>query len=302
MEPRAKPAKAKVATRPAVARQTRAGDHATVRGLEQRLAEALEQKAAMSEVLSVISHAAFDLQPVFDMVAERAVRLCAANKAFVYRLDGDVLRMAAAHGASPELIEFAARNSIAPGRHSGAARAALTRETVHIADVRTDPEYTFGGARVDPIRTVLAVPILKRSQLLGVIVIYRLEVKPFTDAQITLIQAFADQAAIAIENVRLLAELQARNRDLTVALDEKTATGEILRVISRSQTDVQPVFDAIAANVLRLCDARFSSIYRFDGELIHLVALANVTPEAAAAFRSVYPTRRAEAAPPTAPS
>ncbi len=245
----------------------------------------------MSEVLTTISRSTFDLQPVFEMMVERAVRLCAAKRAFVYRLDGSILRMAAAYGASPELREFAERNPISPGRHSGVARAALERRTVHIADVRADPEYSFGAARVDPIRTVLAVPVLTPVQLLGVVVIYRLDVAAFTDAQIALIQAFADQAAIAIENVRLVNELEERNRDLTVALDQQTATSEILRVISSSRTDLRPVFDAIVRSAVRLCGAEHSVAARFDGELLHPLAHHGFSAEALEILLRRFPMR-----------
>src|SRR5262249_46243556 len=151
---------------------------------------------------------------------------------------------------------FVDQNPIALGRASISARAALERRTVHVADVQADPEYAYAVRDVDPIRTILAVPMLKGDDLVGTITIYKLEMKPFTDKQIALVETFADQAVIAIENVRLFTELQASNRELTTALDTQTATSDILRVISRSQTDVQPVFDAIADSALRLCDAK----------------------------------------------
>jgi two-component system, NtrC family, sensor kinase len=138
-------------------------------------------------------------------------------------------------------------------------------------------------------RTMLATPLLREGMPLGVIALFRTEVKPFSDKQLALLRTFADQAVIAIENVRLFTELEARNSDLTVALDQQTATSEILRVISSSQTDVQPVFETMAANALRLCDAKFSAIFRFDGELIHLAALHNANPESTAAARGAFP-------------
>jgi GAF domain-containing protein len=252
------------------------------------LSEALEQQTATSEVLKVISRSAFDLQPVFDTVAENGVRLCEAERAFVYRFDGKFLRMAASHNASPELKEFLLQNPIAPGRHSTSARAALERKTVHVHDVRADPEKTY-GLNIEPIGTMLGVPMLKGAELVGVILIYRLEVKPFTDKQIALIETFADQAVIAIENVRLFTELEARNRDLTEALEQQTATSEILRVISQSQTNVQPVFDAIAAAALKLCAASSANVFTFDGELIHLASFVNVSPAYVDALKDFYP-------------
>jgi two-component system, NtrC family, sensor kinase len=262
--------------------------------LEARNSElrvALEQQTATSELLKVIGRSTFDLQPVFETLAENAVRLCGANRAFVFRFDGQLLRAAATHGSSPELIEFVKQNPIAPGRHSGTARAALERRTIHIHDVLADPEYTYGAKDVDAVRTILGIPILRAAELLGVFMIFKLEVSPFTDGQIALMETFADQAAIAIENARLLTELQAKNASLTESLEQQTATSEILRVISSSPTDVQPVFETIAANALRLCSATFSAVFRFDGELIHLAALHNLSnPEGAEALRRIFPS------------
>ena len=261
--------------------------------LEARNSElrvALEQQTATSELLKVIGRSTFDLQPVFETLAENAVRLCGANRAFVFRFDGQLLRVAATHGSSPELIAFVEQNPIAPGRHSGAARAAFERRTIHIHDVLADPEYTYGAKDVDAVRTVLGIPILRADELLGVFMIFKFEVQPFTDGQIALMETFADQAAIAIENARLLTELQAKNASLTEALEQQTATSEILRVISSSPTDVQPVFETIAANALRLCAATFSAVFRFDGERIHLAALHNMqNPEGAEALRQAFP-------------
>ena len=178
------------------------------------LTEALEQQTATSDVLEVISRSAFDLRAVFETVAESSVRLCGADRAFIFRFDGELLRMAVAYNSTPGFVEWVAKNPIRPGRHSGSARAALERRTVHISDVLADPEYVYGAKDVEPIRTVLGVPILKGDELLGVMMIYRLEVRPFTDRQIAFVETFADQAAIAIENVRLLDELRERTGEV----------------------------------------------------------------------------------------
>src|SRR5262245_23380485 len=243
--------------------------------LEARNSElrvALEQQTATSELLKVIGRSTFDLQPVFETLAENGVRLCEAERGFIYRFDGQVLRVVAAHNVSPELREFTERNPLAPGRGSGVARAALQRHTVHIHDVRIDPEYTYAAKNVEAIRTLLAVPMLRANELLGVILIYRHEVRPFTESQIALLETFAEQAAIEIENARLLTELQAKNASLTEALEQQTATAEILRVISRSPTDVQPVFEAIAESSVRLCRADYGGAYRLEGGMIHFGA------------------------------
>jgi two-component system NtrC family sensor kinase len=184
------------------------------------LTEALEQQTATSDVLEVISRSAFDLHAVFETVAESSVRLCGADRAFIFRFDGELLRMVVAFNSSPEFEEWVAQHPIRPGRHSASARAALERRTIHIADVLADPEFTYGAKDVEAIRTVLAVPILKGDDLLGVMIIYHLQgVKPFSDKQIALVETFADQAAIAIENVRLLDELRTRTDDLSQSLD-----------------------------------------------------------------------------------
>ena len=186
------------------------------------LGESLQQQTATAEVLEVISRSAFDLQPVFETVAECAVRLSGADKAFIYRFDGELLRVVVAYNASPELKEFTEKNPIRPGRDSGTGRAALERRTIHIHDVQADPDYTYGSKAVDPIRALLTVPMLKGDELLGVILTYRLEVKPFTDKQIALIETFADQAVIAIENVRLFDEIQDKSRQLAEASQHKS--------------------------------------------------------------------------------
>ncbi|MDP9144568.1 MAG: GAF domain-containing protein, partial [Actinomycetota bacterium] len=260
--------------------------------LEARNSElrvALEQQTATSELLKVIGRSTFDLQPVFETLAENAVRLCEAERAFIWRPDGQVLRAAVIHNAPAVLRDFAEQNPITPGRGSSTGRAALERRTVHIPDALADPEYTFGLREVDPIRTALSIPMLRAGELLGVILIYRHEVWPFTDNQIALMETFADQAAIAIENARLLTELQTKNADLTEALEQQTATAEILRVISGSPTDVQPVFDTIAQNARRLCEAGSAQVVTYDGELMRLQSLDNTNPERTDALRRAFP-------------
>jgi signal transduction histidine kinase len=243
-----------------------------VQARTKELTESLESETATSDILNVISRSPTDLQPVFDTIAANAVKLCSADRALIYRFDGEFLRLAASYNAPPELREFIERNPFHPGRGSTSARAALEQRTVQILDLQADPEYAYGARDVVPIRSTIAVPMLKGEALLGVITIYRLEVRPFTDKQISLVETFADQASIAISNVGLFEEVQARTRELTEALDQQTATADVLKVISRSALDVQKVLDALVESAARLCDAYDAAIFQVFGDGLRLVA------------------------------
>ena len=231
--------------------------------LLNELRESLQQQTATAEVLEVISRSAFDLQAVFDTVAESSVRLCGADRAFIFRFDGELLRLVAAVNASEEFRDWVERNPIRPGRHTGTARAALERRTIHISDVLADPEYTYGEKDVEAIRTILGVPMLKGDDLLGVIMIYRLEVKPFTDKQIALIETFADQAAIAIENVRLLDTLRQRTDELGRSVEELRALGEVSQAVN-STLELETVLSTIVAKAVQLSGTEAGAIYVFD--------------------------------------
>jgi signal transduction histidine kinase len=191
------------------------------------LTESLDQQIATGEVLKAISHSAFDLQPVFDAIAENSVKLCHAERAFIFRFDGQFLRAISSFNAGPEVKRFVDQNPIALGRHSISARAGSERRTVHVADVHADPEYGYAVRDVDLIRTILAVPMLKSDELVGVITIYRLEVKPFTEKQVSLVETFAAQAVIAVENTRLINELRQSLEDLRAAQDRLIQTEKL---------------------------------------------------------------------------
>ena len=240
--------------------------------------EALEQQIATSEVLRAISRSASDLQLVFDTIAENAVRLCEAERGYIFRFDGELLHAVASYNAGTENREFVNRNPIAPGRQSVSARAALERRTVQVSDIQADPEYAYVIRDVEPIRTTLAVPMLKGDELIGTITIYRLEVKPFTDKQVALVETFANQAVIAIENARLLNELRK-------SLEQQTATSEVLKVISSSQGDLDPVFQAMLENAVRICDASFGMLFRVKDGLVSAAAMVGVPPQFAEFWR-----------------
>jgi GAF domain-containing protein len=228
------------------------------------LTESLEQQTATSKVLEVISRAAFDLQAVFETVAESSVRLCGADRAFIYRFDGELLRMVAAFNAPEKLKDFRSRNPIRLGRYSAAGRAGLERRTIHIPDALADPEYTYSAKDLEKLRTNLAVPILKGDDLLGVLVIYHLEeVRPFTDKQIALVETFADQAAIAIDNVRLLDELRHRTDELGRSVGELRALGEVSQAMN-STLDLETVLSTIVAKAVELSGTEAGAIYGYD--------------------------------------
>src|SRR5262249_39469225 len=215
------------------------------------------RQTATGEVLRAISRAQTDAKPVFDIIAESAVRLCAARVSTVTRFDGEWVHLEAVYGPNPDGIEAVRRSypMRATDGASGQARAIRDRAIVHIPDMLADPSYGIRDAALaSGFRAVLVVPMLREEHAIGGIAIGRDEAGAFPDKQVELLQTFADQAVIAIENVRLFKELEAKNASLTEALDQQTATGDILRVISSSPTDVQPVFDSIVRSAVRLPD------------------------------------------------
>jgi signal transduction histidine kinase len=251
----------------------------TIARLTRELDEARQQQAATADVLEVISRSTFDLQAVLDTLVRSAAGLCAAECAFIFRLDEGAYHLAASHGFSDEYRAFIKRNPITPGRTTLVGRTALTAHTVHLPDCLADPEYRwFESQKIGGFRTMLGMPLLREGTPIGVLALTRSRVQPFSDSEIALVRTFADQAVIAIENVRLFDEVHARTRDLSEALDQQTATSEVLRVISSSPGDLQPVFQAILANATRLCGAKFGTLYLCDGDAFRAAAFHNAPP------------------------
>jgi GAF domain-containing protein len=259
------------------------------------LSESLEQQTATSEVLSVISSSPGDLEPVFQAMLENAVRICDASFGMLFRIEDGLVSAVAMVGVPPQFAEFWHRGPQRPGPRTALGRIIETKQTVHVADVKTEQAYIEGepifvaAVKLGGFRTLLNVPMLKENELLGTIAIYRQEVRPFTEKQVELLSNFAAQAVIAVENTRLLSELRHRTDDLTESLEQQTATSEVLSVISSSVADAQPVFEIIARSVARLCGSRFCHVFRFDGKLIHFAATYGYDAEAIDALRRAYP-------------
>src|SRR4029077_8989981 len=261
------------------------GDKTTkLESSNSELREALEQQTATSEILGVIASSPTDIQPVLDTVAANAARLCDATDAVILRrLDDDTVQAAAIYGPIGAVSQPLTRGI--PG-----SRAILDRQTIHIYDMMAEINGEFSEARdfqqFAGARTVLATPLLREGASIGAILIRRQEVRPFSEKQIALLKTFADQAVIAIENVRLFKELQERNHDLTEALEQQTATSAVLRVIASSPTELQPVLDAVIENAVTLAGSKQGHIRQYDGEVLRVVAHYNETTEQIAKFQA----------------
>jgi len=244
------------------------------------LSESLQQQTATAEVLKVISRSTFDLDAVLQTLVESAARLCDADKATIARQKGGVFFRSVFHGFSREFMDFVKDVPVEPERRTATGRALLEGKVIHIPDVKADPEYGWAEAqRLGDYRTIIGVPMMREGAPIGVFALTRSEVRPFSDKQIELVSTFADQAVIAIENVRLFEELQRRTEELSVSLEYQTASAEVLSVISRSPSRLQPVLDAIVQTAARLCAAEYAFIARYVGGKCYLAAGNRVETE-----------------------
>ena len=286
MERGAKPGKAKIETKPRAATKSRKTDGSAGRQFEQRLAEALEQQEATSKILRVIRESPTDVQPVYEAIASAALRLFRASLVNVFRFDGELIHLAVVENANVNAEYFAAIHSVfprPPGRDTAVGRTVLERSTIAIPDVLEDREYGIGTQTlIGGFRSILGVPLMREGNVVGAIVVCLLQPGQFPESQVALLQTFADQAVIAIENVRLFNETKE-------ALEQQTATSDILRVISQSHTDAQPVFETIAVAALKLCRASTANVFTFDGELIRIAAMVNTNTKYVDEVRRFFP-------------
>ena len=258
------------------------GQKAEIARLSRELLEAHEQQRATSEILDVVARSRTDIQSVLDNVCQSAAQLCEAYDAAIWQPEGERLLLVAHHGPITQT------KSVPLVRGSVLGSSILDKRTVHIADLQTGADefpVTSELARRFGFRTGLYVPLIRESVAIGVIALRRAETQRFTERQVALLQTFANQAVIAIENARLLNELRQRTDDLTELLEQQTATSEVLRVISASPGELVPVFNAMLENATRICDAKFGTLFRFDGEAFDAIATLHHTPQAHAEVR-----------------
>ena len=250
------------------------------------LSESLEQQTATAEVLNVISHSKFDLQPILQSVVDTAARLCRAETAIIYRLEGGAYHFAAGFCMDPAYLQIEKNSPITPGPGTLVGRTAMRRDVVEIADAMADPLYEKKDeAKIAEVRSMIGVPLLREGEAIGVIALARRRIEPFVQKEIELVTTFADQAVIAIENVRLFDEVQSRTRELTESLEQQTATSEVLQVISSSPGELEPVFKAMLENATRICGAQFGNLYLWERGAFRIVAMSGATPAYAEGWR-----------------
>jgi GAF domain-containing protein len=260
------------------------------------LSESLKQQTATTEVLRIISSSPGDLQPVFSAILESAALLCDASFGNFYRRDGDDLPLVATYNTPVAFVEARSRSPLGLKQNNPIGDMLAAKTVLHVDDLAADERYTkqrdptiVAGVELGGVRTFVAVPVIKDNELIGALVVYRQEVRPFTDKQIELVKNFAAQAVIAIENARLLNELRQRTADLSESLEQQTATSEILDVISNSPTDSQPAFNAIVRSGLRLFPDAAIMIGLLDGDVVRAAAIADADPAGAEALRARTP-------------
>ena len=256
----------------------------------RELVQAADQLAATSEVLRAISNSRLDPRPVLKAVAEHAARLCDADITQIFQIDGELLRVVASHGPIPSRLRGEALRIT---RGSVTGRSVIDRRTIHVHDLSAELDTEFPDAKPHAglwgHRTTLATPLLREGAPIGAIFIRRTEVRPFSEQQIALLETFADQAVIAMENVRLFKELEARNKDLAETLEQQTATAGILRVISGTPTDTKPVFDAIVDSAVRLFNGMGVAIVLVEGDRIELAAGGGPMVSEHPSWRAMFP-------------
>ena len=285
----ARPVESKVRARSTITGNSRKVASTSGAKSEQRLAEALEQHAAISEILQVISTSPSDVQPVLNAVADRALKLCDAADATIFLAEGDKLRSAARFGSTPTAVPKGSFLPVTRGSVTG--RAFVDCAVVHLEDLARESEEEFPIGRELQRRlghhACLSVPLMREDRAIGVIALWRMEARRFTDKQIALVKTFAHQAAIAIENVRLFDAVQARTRELSESLQQQTATADVLKVISRSAFDLQTVLDTLTESACRLCEAEGANIWRPDGDGFKVAAMFGATAQHRAALKRV---------------
>jgi GAF domain-containing protein len=262
-----------------------AGDpQQVIADLQRRLDESIAQQTATADVLKVISRSAFDLQTVLETLIKSAAELCSANRGSIFLREGDVFPLKAASSATPEFLKYWAANPARAGHGSATSRVIASGKIEVIPDILEDPDMKMSAASLNKIRAALGVPMLRNDKVEGVLVLTRPEPGPFTKSQIDLVQTFADQAMIAIENARLFDEVQTKTADLQESLQHQTATSEVLQVISRSPGELDPVFQTILASATSICDAQFGLLVLYEGGGFRCTSTFNLPPAFAETF------------------